>query len=347
VCEEVDSEAEAMEIANRLAAALVAPFEVDGREMFVTVSVGVALSSTAEDLPTSLIRDADAAMYLAKSRGRARAEMFDSKLRADAIARLDTENDLRRALERLELRVFYQPTVNIPTGDVVGFEALVRWEHPDRGLVPPAAFIPLAEETGLIMRLTQYVLHESCMQLAKWNQLDHVRQPLSISVNLSAREVAEPGLVETIAGVIGQSGIDPRQLCLEITETALLADVDAALAALGRLARLGVRIALDDFGTGYSSLSYLRRLPVDVLKIDRSFVGRLGEDAKDLAVVTGMINLAHALNLSVVAEGVETEVQLAELERLGCNMAQGWLFAQAQPGPQATELLSAGVVVAA
>jgi EAL domain-containing protein (putative c-di-GMP-specific phosphodiesterase class I) len=321
-----------------LAAALLAPFEVGGREMFVTVSVGVAISASPDDRPTSLIRDADSAMYLAKSKGRARAEMFDWQLRADAIERLDTENDLRRALDRSELCVHYQPTVDIRSGVVVGFEALVRWQHPDRGLISPESFIPLAEETGLITGLTKFVLEQACAQIAQWDATDLPRH-FAVSVNLCAREVAEPGLVETIAEAIRTSGINPRHLCLEITETALLADVDGALGALERLTQLGVGVALDDFGTGYSSLSYLRRLPVNVLKIDRSFVARLGEDAKDLAVVAGMIDLAHALNLLVVAEGVETAVQLAELDRLGCDAAQGWFFAAASPADEATEVL--------
>jgi diguanylate cyclase (GGDEF)-like protein len=339
VCEEIESAREAVEIADRLAAVLLEPFDVGGREIFVTVSVGVAISSSEDDHPNSLIRDADAAMYLAKSRGRARVEVFDSRLRADAIERLDTENDLRRAIDRGELCVFYQPVIDITSGTVSGCEALVRWQHPERGLVPPASFIPLAEETGLIPRLTQCVLEQACEQLAEWQSLGNLPESFAVAVNLSAREVAEPGLVETIADVLARHDVDARRLCLEITETALLHDIDAALAALARLRRLGVRVALDDFGTGYSSLSYLRRLPVDVLKIDRSFIGRLGYDGKDRAVVAGMIDLAHALNLTVVAEGVETNVQLTELVQLGCDAAQGWYFSASKPAVQVGDMM--------
>ena len=339
VCEEIESEQEAVDIADRLAAALLEPFDLGDREMFVTVSVGVAISSSEDDQPNSLIRDADAAMYLAKSRGRARVEVFDARLREDAIERLDTENDLRRAIDRGELCVFYQPVIDITTGTVSGCEALVRWQHPERGLVPPASFIPLAEETGLIPRLTQCVLEQACEQLAEWQELDNLPETFAVAVNLSAREVAEPGLVETIADVLVRHEVDARRLCLEITETALLHDIDAALAALARLRRLGVRVALDDFGTGYSSLSYLRRLPVDVLKIDRSFIGRLGYDGKDRAVVAGMIDLAHALNLTVVAEGVETSVQLTELVQLGCDAAQGWYFSASKPAVQVGDMM--------
>jgi diguanylate cyclase (GGDEF)-like protein len=345
VCEEIESEQEAVDIADRLATALLEPFDLGDREMFVTVSVGVAVSSADDDQPNSLIRDADAAMYLAKSRGRARVEVFDSQLREDAIERLDTENDLRRAIDRGELCVFYQPVIDVDSGTVSGCEALVRWQHPQRGLILPAAFIPLAEETGLIGRLTQCVLEQACQQLREWRAGGHLPDTFAVAVNLSAREVAEPGLVETIAESIARNGIDARQLCLEITETALLHDIDAALAALGRLRRLGVRIALDDFGTGYSSLSYLRRLPVDVLKIDRSFIGRLGYDVKDRAVVAGMIDLAHALNLSVIAEGVETHVQLAELAQLGCDAAQGWYFSASKPAVEVREMMRRYVTV--
>ncbi|HEX7167056.1 MAG TPA: EAL domain-containing protein, partial [Acidimicrobiales bacterium] len=347
VCEDIEGETDATEIAQRLADALLEPFSLGEHEAFVTVSVGVAISTDADDEASSLIRDADAAMYRAKERGRARAEVFDRGMRAEAIARLETENDLRRAIERDELRVFYQPAVDVASGEMVGCEALVRWDHPEKGLVSPASFIPLAEETGLIGRLTEWVLEEACRQLAEWNATLSLPTDFNVAINLSAREVSEPGLVETIAAVIARHNIDPPQLSLEITETALLQDIDAALGALARLRRLGVTVALDDFGTGYSSLSYLRRLPVDVLKIDRSFVARLGDDGKDRAVVAGMIDLAHALNLTVIAEGVETSAQLHELRLLGCDAAQGWFLARPQPGPAIGSLLEDRAHVAA
>jgi predicted signal transduction protein with EAL and GGDEF domain len=341
VCDDVPSDDYAIEIANRLADALVAPFDLAGHQVYMTVSVGVARSTSATVDASSLIRDADAAMYRAKDAGRARAEMFDTRMRTEAVERLETENDLRRALDRGELRLYYQPAVDLETGETTGVEALVRWDHPEKGLVPPSLFIPLAEETGLITRVTQWVAEQACSDLAGWIAEGQVDGTFKVAINLSAIELADIGVVDTIVGAIKRHGLRPSQIAVEITETALLRDLDSALAMLNRLRRFGVSVALDDFGTGYSSLSYLRRLPVDTLKVDRSFIARLGEDDRDEAVVASLIDLAHALGLQVIAEGVETLAQVDALRSLGCDTAQGWHFARPAPAgdlfaPEAT-----------
>ncbi|HVM07329.1 MAG TPA: EAL domain-containing protein [Acidimicrobiales bacterium] len=330
VCDDVASDEQALEIANRLAAALAAPFDLAGHQVYATVSVGVARSSSSTDDASSLIRDADAAMYRAKDGGRARAEVFDTRMRTEALERLETELDLRQALDRRELCLQYQPAIDLQTGKMAGVEALVRWNHPERGLVPPNLFIPLAEETGLISRVTEWVAAQACSDLAQWRRDGMVDDRFTVAINLSAVELVDTNVVDTIVSAIGRHGLSPAQLAVEITETALLRDLDTALGVLNRLRRFGVSVALDDFGTGYSSLSYLRRLPVDVLKVDRSFIGRLAEDARDHSVVAAMVNLAHALGLRVIAEGVEVPGQADALRGLRCDMAQGWYFARPQ-----------------
>jgi EAL domain-containing protein (putative c-di-GMP-specific phosphodiesterase class I) len=299
--------------------------------------MGVAIA-TPDDDAGALLRDADAAMYQAKASGPAHRCVFDSSMRARAVARLETENDLRRAIERGELRLQYQPNVTIADSRIVGVEGLVRWEHPTRGLIKPLDFIPLAEETGLIVPLGEWVLNEACRQVAEWGREGIARTgDFYVAVNLSPLQLRAPGLVDQVAQAIARSEIDPSSLCLEITEGALVEDATGAIEVLRNLRALGVRLALDDFGTGYSSLNYLHILPLDVLKIDRSFVARLGKDPRDRAIVTGMIELSHALGLTVVAEGIETPAQLAELALCGCDHGQGFYFA----GPQAPDAIGA------
>jgi len=335
VCDDVPSDEDALDIANRLASALVAPFDLAGHQVYVTVSVGVARSTPSTVDAGSLIRDADSAMYRAKDGGRARAEMFDTRMRTEAVERLETENDLRRALERRELRLFYQPAVNLETGVTTGVEALVRWAHPEKGLVPPSLFIPLAEETGLIKRVTEWVAEQACSDLAEWKAAGRVGDDFKVAINLSAVELADVSAVDAIVGAIGRHpALLPSQIAVEITETALLRDLDSALGVLNRLRRFGVSVALDDFGTGYSSLSYLRRLPVDTLKVDRSFIARLDEDDRDRSLVAAMVGLAHALGLQVIAEGVETLGQVDALRALGCDTAQGWHFSTPKPASE-------------
>jgi EAL domain-containing protein (putative c-di-GMP-specific phosphodiesterase class I) len=277
-------------------------------------------------------------MYRAKERGKGRYEIFDEAMRADAVARLETESALRRALERGELVLHYQPEVDIASGAICGFEALVRWEHPTRGLLAPGAFIPLAEETGLIVPIGEWVLREACTEATHWAGLSD--EPLTLSVNLSARQLAQHDLVSMVRRAVAETGIDPATLCLEITESAVMESGSATTAQLRALKSLGVSLAIDDFGTGFSSLAHLRRFPVDVLKIDGTFVAGLGHEPQDASIAAAVISLAHALGLETVAEGIETDEQLTILRQLGCDLGQGYLFARAAPAAEAVRLLA-------
>ncbi|MGH8973575.1 MAG: putative bifunctional diguanylate cyclase/phosphodiesterase [Acidimicrobiia bacterium] len=329
LCEDLGSAGEAITVAERLREALASPFHVRGREIGLTASIGIALASTSShDTPDALLRDADAAMYRAKERGRDRVELFDDHMRSRALARLETESTLRRAIDQQELRVHYQPVIDLTSGRATGLEALVRWQHPERGLVPPSEFIPVAEETGLIVGLGAFVLAEACTQVARWNNRRSDEPPLTVSVNLSAHQLRAPGLRELVAEALERTSLEPRLLCLEITETALVEDAESNRTALDSLKDLGVTLAVDDFGTGYSSLLYLRRFPVDMLKIDRSFVVGLDTNAEDTAIVSGVVGLAQALGLQAVAEGVETPEQAARLRGLGCPLAQGYYWSK-------------------
>lgn len=339
LCEGMASELEASNLARRIAEVLRPPITVASGEVFTTASIGITLSNRSDDRPDNLLRDADAAMYAAKERGRDRHELFDQALRHRASTRLRLENDLRRGIERGELRLLYQPSVRLDTGAVSGVEALVRWEHPERGLVAPGEFIPLAEETGLIVPIGSWVLEEACRQAERWRALRPGQPPLLTTVNLSARQLIGADLLNTVARILSATHVDPATICLEITETVLMEDVDFYTEALLGLKALGVRLGIDDFGTGYSSLTYLKRFPVSVLKIDQSFVRGLGRDHYDAAIVRAVIDLARVLALEVVAEGVETAEHLAELRSLGCHIAQGYYFSRPQPAEALTELL--------
>jgi diguanylate cyclase (GGDEF)-like protein len=343
VCD-VHDEAEALRLAQRLVTSLKEPFVLgDSTEpIFLSASVGVAMGTDGHEDAATMIRDADAAMYRAKERGRSRCELFDHDMRERAVARLETENDLRRALERGELRLDYQAFVDVDTQAVIGAEALVRWNHPRRGELSPEHFIGLAEETGLIRPLGSWVLHEACAQLARWCRNEDWPKDFLLSVNLSPHQLSDPALLDDVTAALATTGVDPEMLCLEITESALVADMEAAMEVLERLRAIGVRIALDDFGTGYSSFSYLHRLPVDVLKIDRSFTTRLTLEPRDRAVVAGMISMAHALGLQTVAEGVETAGQLAELGSMRCNLAQGYYLSAPREAAHVSSSVLAG-----
>jgi diguanylate cyclase (GGDEF)-like protein/PAS domain S-box-containing protein len=337
-------EAEALAIADRVAAAFAQPFSVDGVEHFVSASIGVAVAHAAERTVNAelLIRDADAAMYRAKESGRARCVMFDAAMRAKAMRRIEIERELRHALERDELALHYQPVVDLRNGAITGLEALVRWQHPERGLLDPVEFVSIAEDSGLIEPIGRWVQERACRQALEWHQLRPDSRPFDVAVNLSARQVAHRDLPAIVAEVISSTGLDPIHLRLEITESVLVEESATAISSLEALNELGVRLVLDDFGTGYSSLAYLNRFPFHALKIDRSFVDALGIEQERTAIVEAIIGMARALSLEVIAEGVESEVQLAELRRLGCDYGQGHLFQPAMPAAQVSRLIAAG-----
>jgi diguanylate cyclase (GGDEF)-like protein/PAS domain S-box-containing protein len=339
--EDISAEHDAIEMAERIAATFTRPFLLAGSEHFVTTSIGIALARGGE-LAAELIRNADAAMYRAKERGSARYEVFDEAMRDRAMARLLVESDLRRALEREELRLEYQPLVSLRTREIVSAEALVRWDHPLKGLIGPTEFIPVAEENGLIEQIGRWVLEDACRQGARWYRSRPDDVPIGISVNLSAAQLARRGLPEMIADVLRVTGLVAACLSLEITESVILRDAASAADVLRELKQIGVRIVLDDFGTGYSSLAYLTRLPLDAIKIDRSFVDGLGVESRDTAVTEAILAMSKALSLRVVGEGVESEAQAQELTRLGCDLAQGFLFSRPVPAAQLTAMLRDG-----
>jgi diguanylate cyclase (GGDEF)-like protein/PAS domain S-box-containing protein len=329
---------DATHAAARLLDELSRPFSIGGQEIYTTASIGVTIARQGDD-PEHLLRDADTAMYRAKSLGKARFEIFDEMMRGEALRRLQLETDLRHAIERNELRVHYQPIVALESGRISGFEALVRWEHPTSGLLPPAAFIGIAEETGLIAPLGEQVLRQACRQAKVWNDARPDR-PLTMNVNLSSRQFAR-NLVADVQQILEETELPASALTLEITETLLMENAETAAAMLHELKQLGCSISLDDFGTGYSSLSYLHRFPIDRLKIDRSFVRALGAEAKNWKIIRSITELAHSLDIDVTAEGVETEEQRWQLRGLRCGYAQGYLFSRPLDAAAATKLLDA------
>jgi diguanylate cyclase (GGDEF)-like protein/PAS domain S-box-containing protein len=338
--EDAHDDSHARRVAERLAGAVRAPFALDGQQRFVTASVGIVVARPGDE-PEALLRDADAAMYRAKELGKARCEVFDAGMRARAVERLELETGLRRAAERDELRLEFQPVVLLNDGSVVGAEALLRWEHPTAGLLPPGRFIPVAEQSGAIVEIGAWVIREAARWAARW-QGDRAagEPPLVVSVNVSPRQLGTPLLHEAVAAALAETGIPAETLCLEITENAIMADPEAGIEALKALKTLGVRLAIDDFGVGHSSLAQLKHLlPVDALKIDKSFVDGLGDSAEDEAIVTAVVELARALGLMAVAEGVEHPEQAALLRALDCEVAQGFHFARPVPPERVSELL--------
>jgi diguanylate cyclase (GGDEF)-like protein/PAS domain S-box-containing protein len=344
LCEDVSHEEDATAVAERIADALAEPFPLADREVFLSASIGIALGRDPAMSPSALLRDADAAMYGAKERGRSRYEIFDGAMRLRGAERLETETALRRAIARGELRVHYQPEVDLATGRAVGVEALVRWARPERGLVAPGEFIPVAEDTGLIVPIGEWVLREACRQAREW-QGEFGGEPLRMAVNLSGRQLADENLHDAVAGALADADLPPDLLCLEITESAITEDPTRARVTLRALKRLGVRLAIDDFGVGFSSLSQIRQLPpVDVIKIDRSFISGLGRNREDAAIVASVISLARALEVETIGEGVETAEQARELHDLGCDQAQGFHFARPAPAADAGKLLAAAAL---
>jgi diguanylate cyclase (GGDEF)-like protein len=331
---------DAIRVSERIAGALEEPIELGLRQVFISMSAGIALMEDGSRRPDTLLRNADVAMYEAKKEGKAGCKVFNSGMYTKALRRLEMENDLRRAIERGELRVYYQPKVLLSTGKIIGMEALVRWEHPERGLVLPDEFIPLAEETGLIVPLGQWVLRETCRQVREWQEQYPTASSLATSVNLSVKQFREPNLVRNLKEILREHGLDPRCLQLEITESVVAYDVEYAVGLLRELKGLGVQLAIDDFGTGYSSLVSLQRFPLDDLKIDRGFVAGLREHSQDEAIAGLVIDLAHALGMRAIAEGVETMEQLARLRGMRCDQGQGSYFWKPLTSEAVTALLA-------
>jgi diguanylate cyclase (GGDEF)-like protein len=319
---------DAIRVAERIQQEQTVPFELDKNSAFTTTSIGIALSTTGYERPEDILRDADTAMYRAKENGKARYEMFDQGMHARAVSRLRLEGDLRQAIEQKEFCIHYQPIVTIETGRLAGFEALVRWNHPEQGLVPPDEFIPVAEETGLIVPIGQWVLEQACMKLKEWQQQSPCFRLLSLSVNLSAKQMSQPDLVDQVKVALEASKLNPHCLKLEITESVVMENAEAATTMFKQLRALGVQLSIDDFGTGYSSLSYLHRFPVNYLKIDRSFVSRMADANDNAEIVRTIVTLARNLGMEVIAEGVETQEQLEQLKALGCEYGQGYLFSR-------------------
>lgn len=340
--EDVRDGADAAQVAERLQREIRRPVTLDGQDVFTSASIGIALSAAAYERAEDILRDADIAMYRAKAKGGSRHEVFDPAMYARAVALLKMETDLRRAIDRGEFAVHYQPIVSLRDGRIAGFEALVRWNHPHRGLVLPMEFIRMAEETALVVDIDRWVLREACRQLQEWHQRYPDARPLSVSVNLSGRHFAQPDLAEHLRRTLRATGLQGDCLGLEITESVLLDTTEASHEALHELRRDGTRLYLDDFGTGYSSLSYLHRFPIDALKIDRSFVTSLRPGGQGQEIVRTILSLAQNLDIHVVAEGVETAEQLAALKALRCEYAQGYAFSPPLPGAQAEALLAAG-----
>jgi diguanylate cyclase (GGDEF)-like protein/PAS domain S-box-containing protein len=342
----VDGERTVVAMAERLMDALKRPFVVAGTELMTSASIGITFSALGYTNAEAVLRDADTAMYKAKGAGKARYALFDASLHTEVADRLRLEGELRHAIDDGRLSVIYQPVFELPRDDdaaprLAGFEALVRWTHPVDGTIAPGRFLPIAEEAGLIVRVTDFVLHCACRQLKAWQQASPEHANLTMNVNVSGHDIAHPALVARVSRALVESGVSPRHLCIELTENILMSRVEGALGTLTELKQLGVLLAIDDFGTGYSSLSHLSTLPLDCLKIDRSFVARLGAGQAEEAVVRSIVLLGSSLGKAVVAEGIETDEQLQRLRRLGCRYGQGYLLGRPQKPQQLSSVLAA------
>ena len=326
--EDIENLDEASRVASRIQQKISLSFKLEEHEIYTSGSIGIILNDESYQSAGQFLRDADIAMYRAKSDGRSRYVIFDSEMRDDLMDRIWMENDLRRALGDQEFRLHYQPILSLNTATLVGFEALIRWQHPTEGLIPPARFIPLAEETRLIIPIGRWVLEESCRQLKEWEDRYHYDPPLSMSVNLSSVQLTHQEFVEQVELIISEVGINPSNLVLEITESMIMEDNQITATTISKLRALGVRVHLDDFGTGYSALSYLQRYPIDILKIDRSFIGKINGNGENIEIIKAILNLARDLNMGVIAEGIETECQFDLLKDLNCEFGQGFYFAK-------------------
>jgi len=342
--EDIHSINDALRVAERIRTSFEDAFLHQEQELFVTCSMGLATCNSSTTIPSELVRDAEVAMYRAKAKEEGSIEIFDPSMNAQALARLQLEGDLRHALDRNEFELYYQPLVSLSSGLIEGWEALVRWNHPERGLVGPIHFIPVAEETSIIVPLGKWVLEEAVRQASLWRAKFYSDPPRLISVNISGRQFQQKDLVHTVTDVLDASQFDPRCLKLEITESVMMRDPKASLEAMNTLRGLDIHLVVDDFGTGYSSLSYLKRFPVDTLKVDKSFVDGLGKDSESTAIVKAVISLAKALGMRVTAEGIETQDQLERLRALDCDQGQGYLFSRPVPAEAAEKLMSSGMI---
>ena len=341
--EEISSEIDATRVAERINKELAQPFFLLDHEVFATVSIGIALSSSQYERPDDMLRDADTAMYRAKANGRSRHQVFDVDMHQRAVSLLRLETDLRRAIERHELLAYYQPIVDLETNTLRGFEALARWKHPTRGMVMPDVFIPVAEETGQITAIGDWMLAEACRQMRVWQDRYPRTPPLRISVNISTRQLAHANVPEQVQRILNDTGLDPTSLTLEITESALMQNLTTSAAVLQKLHAMSVRLHIDDFGTGYSSLSYLQNFPIHTLKVDKSFVTRMGDAPKQDEIVRAIVSLAQNLGMEVTAEGVETNDQADTLQSLNCTSAQGYLFSRPLPAEEAERIIVDGL----
>jgi diguanylate cyclase (GGDEF)-like protein len=335
---------EAAEVASRILHALEGPFHLEGKEVFVRASIGIAsaahMETTGPEGAEELLRNADVAMYMAKEAGKARYQVFEPAMHDTALKRLELKADLQRAVDNQEFVVHYQPVIELDSGRIEGLEALVRWQHPLRGVVGPLDFIPLAEETGLIVDIGKWVLHEACLRGKELQERFRVDPPLHMSVNISARQLQRPEIVDDVAVTLMETGLDPSSLVLEITESVMMQDMDLSIQRLAELKELGIKLAVDDFGTGYSSLNYIRRFPVDILKVDKSFVDGVSEGGEESALTAAIIELAAILKLRPVAEGIERADQLEKLLALNCDLGQGFYFARPLPMTAVDDLLT-------
>jgi EAL domain-containing protein (putative c-di-GMP-specific phosphodiesterase class I) len=322
---------------------LASPFQLNEYEVFSNVSIGIVVSDDNYEQPEHLLRDADAAMYQAKAKGKSCYQVFDLAMYDRAVNSLQLETDLRRGLERDELIPYYQPIVSLTANQIVGFEALVRWNHPQHGLVPPGKFIPIAEETGSIVPIDLCILRQACHQLRRWQDNGAVDCYVTISVNLSAKHFTSLKLLQQIDNILQATGLNGRNLKLEITESNIMVNAEVASQIIEQLKSREIELIVDDFGTGYSSLSYLHRLPIDTLKIDRSFVSRIGKNGENTEILRTIISLARNLNVNAIAEGIETQEQLEQLKSLGCEFGQGFLFSRPVEAKEARKLLATGV----
>ena len=337
--EEMENSTDYLLVADRIQQELAAPADLGGHKAFISISMGIVLSSEKYDLPEDVLRDADIAMYRAKRQGRGRYIIFDPSMLEGVMSRMELENDLRKALENKEFVVHYQPILELTTRHIEGFEALVRWQHPTRGLILPEDFISLAEEAGLIVPIGYWVLDEACRQLKIWQERFPSKPSLTMNVNLSTRQCVEIDLIEKIITTLKKYDLDTGSLKLELTESLIIEDSEYVIGILSRLRELGIQVQIDDFGTGYSSLGYLNKLPIDTLKIDRTFISQMGKNQSGREIVHTILALAHGMGMKVIAEGVETEDQLANLKEMNCEYAQGFLFARPVDEQKAAELL--------